>query len=202
MTTTIYYAPDAIGSLASIFTDGTYVYERVHQMGSLGALDGWLKRIGKKLKKTFKVVKTVAKVSMKVVKTALPIVNTALTFVPGVGWAAKAALTVAEEGIKAIDKAKARKQAKARENLKRKMAELNAKTTKPVKPVKPVRQVQRVNKAPISQTINQVKLTPKKPATPRYTGMDFMRINAAVKKDKPGVDDVINIVRNQVKQNY
>nr|WP_321405872.1 hypothetical protein [uncultured Carboxylicivirga sp.] len=210
MQTTIYYAPDAIGSTATLFTDGVNVFERVYQLGNLGALDGWLKKIGRKIgkgikkvaKKSFKVIKKVAKVTMKVVKKALPIVNTALTFVPGVGWAAKAALTVAEMGLKAHDKAKARKQAKARENLKRKMAELNARTTTPVKPVKPVRPVQRIDKAPISQTNNQVKLTPKKPAPPQYTGMDFMRINAAVRKDKPGVDDVINIVRNQVKQNY
>jgi len=201
MTTTIYYSPDAIGSTASLFTDGVNVFERVHQLGNLGALDGWLKKIGRKLgkgikkvaRKTFKVVKKVAKVSMKVVKKALPIVNTALTFVPGVGWAAKAALTVAEMGFEAHDRAKARK------HHKKQMAELNARITKPVKPVRPV---QRIDKAPISQTNNQVKLTPRKPAPPRYTGMDFMRINAAVKRDKPGVDDVINIVRNQVKQNY
>jgi len=215
MNTTIYYAPDAVGSLASIFTDGTYMYERVHQMGALGALDGWLRRIGKKFKKrvrkigkgikkfakkSFKVVKKVAKVAGKVIRKALPIVNTALTFIPGVGWAAKAALTAVELGIKAYDKHKAKKMAKAKANLKRQMAELNAKTTKPVKPVRPV---QRVDKAPISQTINnQVKLRPIKPAVPQYSAMDFMRINAAVNRDKVKVDDVVNIVRNQVRQNY
>jgi hypothetical protein len=207
MTTTIYYAPDAVGSLASIFTDGTYVYERVHQLGSLGALDGWLRRIGKKLKRgvkkfakgAVKVAKKVGKVTMKVVRKALPIINTALTFIPAVGWAAKAVLTAAELGIKAHDKHKARKMAKAKANLKRKMAELNAGTTKPVRPAKPV---QRVDKAPISQTINKVKLTRVKPTPPQYTSMDFMRINAAVNRDKPSVNEVINIVRNQVKQNY
>ncbi|MGQ1786343.1 hypothetical protein [Saccharicrinis sp. GN24d3] len=218
MNTTIYYAPDAVGSLASIFTDGTYVYERVHQLGSLGALDGWLRRIGKKFKKrvrkigkgikkfakgAVKVAKKVGKVTMKVVRKALPIVNTALTFIPGVGWAAKAVLTAAELGIKAYDKHKARKMAKAKANLKRKMAELNSKTTRLAKNANKVKPVQRVDKAPISQTINnQVKLRPIKPAAPQYSAMDFMRINAAVNRDKVKVDDVVNIVRNQVRQNY
>lgn len=203
MTTTIYYAPDAVGSLASIFTDGTYLYERVHQIGSLGALDGWLRRIGKKFKRGIKkfgkgiakVAKKVGKVAVKVVKTALPIVNTALTFIPGVGWAAKAALTVAEEGIKAIDKAsKRRKQRK----LQKKLNSMNTRLAKRANKVKPT---QRIDKAPISQ-INQVKLTRVKPAPPRYSAIDFMRINAAVNRDRVKVDDVVNIVRNQVKQNY
>lgn len=212
MNTTVYYAPDAVGSLASIFSDGTYMYERVHNLGSLGALDGWLKRIGRKLrkgikkvgKKAFKVMKKVHKVTMKVVRKALPIVSTVLSFVPGVGWAASAALMAAEMGLKAYDKYKSKKDKRkaARKALRKKMAELNAKTTTPAKPVKRVNPIQRVDMAPISQTIKKVQLTPVKPAPPQYTSMDFMRINQAVNRDKVGVDDVIAIVQKQVNQSY
>ncbi len=197
MLTTVYYAPDAVGSLSSVFTDGTYVYERVHQVGSLGALDGWLKKIGKKIKKVgkraLKTVKKVAKVSMKVVKKALPIVNTALTFIPGVGWAAKAALTVAEMGIKAIDKAKAKKKAKRMAKVKKMTQTFNQAAA-----------AKQQNTASISKSknIQTASATPTQTAQPQYSTMDFVKINAAVNRSKASVDDVLNIVKKQASTMY
>ncbi|WP_075603108.1 hypothetical protein [Saccharicrinis aurantiacus] len=210
MNTTVYYAPDAVGSPASVFTDGDYWYERVHQLGSLGALDGWLKRIGKRIKKgikkvgkgikkvakkSFKILKKVSKVAGKVIRKALPIVNTALTFIPGVGWAAKAALTAVEIGLNAYDKAKARKKAK---RVKAMVKKMNAKTTRLAKKAKPV---SRVNKAPMTQN-KKVSVTPVSLPPPQYSALDFMKINAVVNRDKVGVDDVIAIVNKQLKYNY
>ncbi len=90
--------------------DGVYAYQ-VAGVSSLTGLDG-RKRKGK-LKRFFKRVgkgvKKVSKKAFKVVKKVLPVVNTVLTFVPGVGWAAKAALTAAEMGIKYAEKKRAKK---------------------------------------------------------------------------------------------
>ncbi len=211
MTTTIYYAPEAVGSLASIFTDGKNWYERVHNIGSLGALDGWLKKIGKRIKKvakkSWKVVKKVGRGAVKVLKKVLPIASTVLSFVPGVGWAASAALMAAEMGINAADKAieKNRKK-KLKKKLQKQMKELNSKTTRLAKPATKVTPVNRINKDSIRQTPSVSKVSVKSSiptiAPPKnYSAMDFMRINAAVNKSKVGVDDVIAIV-NQAKRNY
>lgn len=211
---TLYYAPDAVGAPERYFFDGIYVYERVH-VGGLGALDGWLKRIGKKIKKGFKKVKKrvrkhVSKVksrvkrhirkvkrihrkvgkglkkfgkkALKVVHKALPIVNTVLTFVPGVGWAAKAALTAAEIGLNAYYKHKDKKaakralkklEAKKRAALKRQMKSLNSRKTTPVKPVKRVVAANKPTQ-PTSQVVYRTIYTPN----------DYLKIQNAVTKGR------------------
>ena len=204
MNATIFYAPDAIGSDAGYFFDGVYMYERVHGLGTLNGLHGWLRRIGRKLKKGFrklgkgikriakkawKGVKKVGKVAFKVIKKALPIVNTALTFIPGVGWAAKAALTVAEMGTKAIDKAKKRKLKRRRKRLLQQAKALNKRTTRLAKPAKPINPVSN----PVSTKVIR-KVQVKKPA-PIFTALDFIRINEAVNRNKVKPEQVAQLAR-------
>ena len=181
MQATVYYSPEAVGSLASLFFDGRYLYSRVHGLGSLGALDGFLKKIGKKLKKTVKAVgkgvKKVAKTSVKVIKKALPIVNQALTFIPGVGWAAKAALTVAEEGFKAIDKAKAKKLQKKQMQAVEQPA--------PVKVV-PVKPVAAATQTAVTKSVSLPTTSPARKSLPVYGMRDFLTINNAVARNQVG----------------
>ncbi len=220
MNATIYYAPDALGSPANYFFDGVHMYQRVQGLGSLGALHGWLKRIGRKVgkglkkvakgvvkihKKAFKAVvkvtKVVTRAAIKIIAKALPIVNAALTFFPGIGWVAKAVLTVAEMGFKAGDKAidKAVKKAKAKRNLRNQMKAMNSKKTtlaKPataVKPVSQVKQVQQVSEHQVTadEPIPKIRLTPTPPV---YTVGDFMKINEAVNKNQATPDQVAMLV--------
>ena len=114
--TTIYYVPDARESDNYVF-DGVYAYEAVR---SLKGLDGRRKKRHKKRRGRFvkffrrvgKGLKKVGKGVFKVVKKVIPIASTVLTFVPGVGWAAKAALTAAEIGINAAERRKKRRKLK------------------------------------------------------------------------------------------
>lgn len=203
-----YFAPEAIGSPYNYFFDGTWYYERAYGLGSLGALDGWLKRIGRGLKKAVKkvgngvkkvakkvgkVVKKVGKVAVKVIKKALPIVNTALSFIPGVGWAVKAGLTLAEEGLKAVDRAKKRKE------LRAEAARLNKARTIPVKKANPVMPVnnpgENENKKPKTTIVQPVAKT-----QPVFTTMDYIKIQRAVQKDRVTPDQVAALTRKQVNE--
>ncbi len=207
-----YFAPEAVGSPYQYFTDGRYYYQRIRGLGALGALDGWLKKVWRKTKKVVrsvgrgvrkgvkkvgkvagKVVKKVGKVAVKVIKTALPIVNTALTFIPGVGWAAKAVLTAAEMGMSAIDRAKKRKK------LQREAAALNRKTTRPVKPAHPLKPVTAMA-APVPSPAPAPKPAPVNRA-PVFTANDFIKINRAVTRDRLLPDQVATLTRAQVNQN-
>jgi hypothetical protein len=174
MNTTVYYSPEAVGSLAGYFFDGEYMYERVHGLGSLGALDGWLKRIGRKIrrgvKKGLKAVGKVAKKGLKLIKKAIPIVSTALTFIPGAGWVAKAGLSLAEAGISAYDKHRAKRRKRKANKLKR---------------LKAVKAAQQRLRDAVAQKVKSpsVRVTPVRVAPPPkvYTVQDFIRINNAVK---------------------
>jgi len=207
MNATIYYAPDAVGSLSDYFTDGEYMYTRVHGLGQLGALDGWLRRIGRKIKrgvkkigkkikkaakKTWKVVKKVGGKALTVIRKALPIVSTVLSFVPGVGWVAGAALMAAEMGLNAMHKAQLRKK------RRKQMKALNKRKTTPVTPVKKVnpftpgvkKTTTRIDNAPIRKT-------PVKRA-PVFTALDFMKINSAVTRSQVTPDQVIQLTQSQM----
>jgi hypothetical protein len=201
-----YFSPEAIGSPYQFFTDGRLYYQRAHGLGNLGKLDGWLRRIGKKIKKVakkaiksvgknlktvVKVVKKIQKIGFKLIKKALPIINTALTFVPGAGWMVKAALTAAEMGVKAIDKAKKRKK------LRQQAAELNRKTTIPAKPAQPLNPVERV--ASSQALVPAFKTVPVNRA-PVYTAKDFIKINSAVTDHGLTPGAVTNLIRTQANQ--
>jgi hypothetical protein len=174
-----YFSIEAIGSPYNYFYDGEWYYERAKGLSGLSGIDGFLRKIGKKLKKVakkgLKVVKKVAKKTAKIVKKgaklyvkalktvgkatvkfihkALPVVNTALAFFPGVGWAVSAALTVAEMGMNYAKKKYDQK--KARELAKK----LNQKKTLPV--------------------------TPAKPVTPANAGSRKVKVNPVLKVNKP-----------------
>lgn len=212
-----YFAPEAVGSPYDYFTDGRYYYQRIQGLGALGGLNGWLKRVFKKakravrkvgrgirkgvkkvgkgikkgLKKVGKVAKKVGKVAVKVIHKALPIVNTALSFVPGVGWVAKAALTAAEIGMNAVMRAKKRKA------KRRKMAKLNQMKTSLAKKVQKVNRLKAVN--PASKT-TLVQAPPVRRA-PVYTAQDFMKINRAVAKDRMSPAQVAALAKHKVDQN-
>lgn len=212
MNTTVYYSPEAVGSPHTYFVDKNYMYERVHGLGSLGTLDGWLKRIGRKLKKVAKkaakVVKKVAKTTAKVLRKVLPVVNTALTFVPGVGWAAKAALTAVEIGLNVAHKASLRR---AR---RRKMKLLNSKRTRPVKKVTPVNRTgsNGANQADrgafhsnqadrnLSARHRTQKQAIRIPRPPVYTTKDFIKINKAVTRDALTPQKILALSRTQYNQ--
>lgn len=230
-----YFAPEAVGSPYDYFTDGRYYYQRVQGLGSLGALNGWLKRVFKKAKKAVrkvgrkvrkvakkgirvakkvakkgfklakkglktygKLMKKTAKTWVKVIHKALPVVNTALSFVPGVGWVAKAALTAAEMGLNAAMRAK-----KKREQ-RRQMAKLNKAKTTLVTKAQKVNAVKRVSKP--AKAFNQampvqsVSRPPVKRA-PVYTINDFIKINKAVAKDRMTPAQVAAIAKHKVDQN-
>jgi len=204
-----YFSPEAVGSPYVYFTDGRYYYQRVQGLGSLGKLNGWLKRVFKKVKKTVrkvgrgirkgvkkvgKVARKVGKVAVKVIHKALPVINTALTFVPGVGWAAKAALTAAEIGMNAAMRAKKRRQ------QRKEMALLNSKKTIPVKKAQKVNPVKAVK--PVSKPVQPLNSQPVKRA-PVYTIKDFIKINNAVAKDKDQLTpaQVAAITKHKVDQN-
>lgn len=212
-----YFSIEAIGSPYNYFFDGLYYYERAKGLAGLKGIDGFLKRIGKKIKKvTKKAVKTVKKVTKKAVKVtkkvakgaikviqkALPIVNTALAFVPGVGWAVSAALSVAEMGLTAAKKSYDRK--KAREQAKK----LNAMTTQPVSPAKKVNKVTTASQ-PLTNGNRAVKLTkvervnaeaiPQKPIE-YLTVNDLVKIQRAVQRDVITPDKVAALTQNQVNE--
>jgi len=215
-----YFSPEAVGSPYVYFTDGRYYYQRVQGLGSLGKLNGWLKRVFKKVKKTVrkvgrgirkgvkkvgkiakkglktygKLMKKTAKTWVKVIHKALPVINTALTFVPGVGWAAKAALTAAEIGMNAAMRAKKRRQ------QRKEMALLNSKKTIPVKKAQKVNPVKAVK--PVSKPVQPLNSQPVKRA-PVYTIKDFIKINNAVAKDKDQLTpaQVAAITKHKVDQN-
>lgn len=212
-----YFSIEAIGSPYDYFFDGDSYYERATGLSGLRGIDGFLKKIGKKIKKVHKkavktvkkvhkkvvkVTKKVAKGAIKVIQKALPIVNTALSFVPGIGWAVSAALTVAEMGLtaakKSYDKKKAREQAK----------KLNAMTTQPVSPANKVNKVTTTVKQPLTNG-RAVKLTkvervnaqpiPQEPIE-YLTVNDLMKIQTAVQRNVITPDKVAALTHNQVNE--
>jgi hypothetical protein len=205
-----YFAPEAVGSSYDYFTDNHYYYQRIQGLGGLGALNGWLKRVFKKakkavrkvgrkvrkgLKKVGKVAKKVGKVAVKVIHKALPIVNTALTFIPGVGWAAKAVLTAAEIGLNAAMRAKKRRA------QRKQMAKLNASKTTLVRKVQEVTQIKAVNPAVKRVATTQTVVSPPPVRrAPVYTAQDFMKINKAVAKSRISPAQIAAITRHKVNQ--
>lgn len=206
MNATIYYAPDAVGSLSEFFTDGDYMYTRVHGLGDLGSLHGWLRRIGRKIrrgvkkigkkikkvaKKTWKAVKKVGGKVLTVIRKALPIVSTVLSFVPGVGWVASAALMAAEMGLNAMHKAQLRRK------RRKQMKALNARKTTPVTPVTKVNPLKKVGKTSSPKVDKEpVQSTPVKKA-PVFTAMDFVKINQALNKNRVTPDQLIQLAQAQ-----
>lgn len=148
-----------------------------------------MKKVGKKLKKF-------GKKALKVVHKALPIVNTVLSFVPGVGWVAKAALTAAEIGLNAYYKHKNKKaakkalkklQAKKRAAMQKQMHELNSKKTTPVKAVNKVNAAQLPKPRVVYRTV--------------YTPNDYLKIHNAVTGSKPTPAQVAAYIKhNSYKQ--
>ncbi len=216
MNTTVYFAPDAVGSDASYFFDGAYMYERVHGLGSLGALHGWLRRIGKKIKKigkkvvklhkkigkkVLKVAKKVGKTALKVIHKALPIASTVLSFIPGVGWAASAALMAAQVGLDAWDKSqkKKAKKRKAKKRVQQMIKVMNEKTTRLAKPAKAVTPINRVDKPSKHEVfVKPVKMTTVK-RNPSYSINDFIKINNAIQRNQVKPENVAALVQ-QVNQ--
>jgi hypothetical protein len=152
-------------------------------------------KLAKKGLKTYgRLMKKTAKTWVKVIHKALPVVNTALSFVPGVGWVAKAALTAAEMGLNAAMRAKKRK---AR---RRKMARLNKKKTTLVKKVQKVNQLKAVNPIQKRKKVVPIQAPPVRRA-PVYTAQDFMKINRAVAKDRMSPAQVAALTKHKVDQN-
>lgn len=234
-----YFSIEAIGSPYNYFYDGEWYYERARGLSGLSGIDGFLKKIGKKLKKVakkrLKVIKKVAKKTAKIAKKgaklgvkalkkvgkatvkfihkALPVVNTALAFIPGVGWAVAAALTVAEMGMNYAKKKYDQK--KARELAKK----LNQKKTVPVTPAKPVTPVSaaprkvkvnpvlKVNKPVASsasrkvtriQPVDEVNSQPAKRTVQYLTVADLMKIQTAVQRQTVSPEYVAALANKEV----
>jgi len=206
MTNTLYYSGEVVGSPNQIFFDGLDYYTR---LSGLNGLDGWLKKIGRSIGKTFKQagnqvkkigrksLKAVTKVTMKslpVIHKALPIVNTALTFVPGVGWAAKAGLTALEIGLDVYMANQKKKEAQKKAQNKAQAQKVIVNKAIKLKRVKPLE-----NKRNDEESYQQ-KQRPVEKSLPRYTGMDYFRIQKAVNKDRLTPNQVANLLQQERKK--
>ncbi len=200
MNTTVFYAPDAVGSNARYFFDGVDLYERVQGLNGLGDLHGWLKKVTRKLKKGVKKLgkklKKIGKKAIKFIRKALPIVNTVLSFIPGVGWVAAAALTAVEIGLNAAEKARKRKEKK---KLQKQMKLLNSKTTRVAKKATPVKAVNPVSTNTNNITKAVTTTTRPKVVTPSVqkslTTSDVVKINQAVNANALQPDQVAQLIR-------
>jgi hypothetical protein len=168
---------------------GFRVAKKVAKKGFKLAKKG-LKTYGKLMKKT-------AKTWVKVIHKALPVVNTALSFVPGVGWVAKAALTAAEMGLNAAMRAKKRRA------QRKQMAKLNKAKTTLVTKVNKANRLKAINPVAARKTAVPVQSISQPPVrrAPVYTMNDFIKINKAVAKDRMSPAQVAAITKHKVDQN-
>lgn len=179
-TITVYYSPEAALSGASLFYDGSAFFEPLYN--AVRGLNG--KKFKGFLKKVGKGVKKVAKTTFKVIEKAIPVANAVLTFIPGVGWAAKAALTAAELGIKAAKKHKAKKDAAKAAKTIDKLPVVNS---EPI--IEPETQVE---KSPITNNTKNQSL-PTQSQSVSYN--DIIAIQQAYASKQPSPSNIIDIAK-------
>ncbi len=116
MRTHIYYIPEAQENDRYVF-DGVFLYEGLSSLTGLngkGRFKKFFRKIGKGIKK-------IGKFTFKVVKKAIPVASAVATFIPGVGWAVKAGLTVADIAVKKIKKRRGNKIKKLKKRPSKKL---------------------------------------------------------------------------------